>query len=113
MDRLNGEKIAIYARISTAKQSDNDESISDQITRCKAFAMDVGCPVVGTYVELGPGFTTSRPRAYQQMVADACWGKFEAIVLHSPSRLSRNAVDYAKARAELGLFGVELVTVAQ
>lgn len=113
MDGLKGEKVAIYARVSTIKQAHNDVSIPDQIRRCQTFAVDRGGQVVETYIEPGASATTTSRPVYQQMLADARTGKFSVIVAHSLSRLFRNALDYMKARAELRATGVKLVSVTQ
>ena len=113
MDRFDGEEVAIYARVSTTKQADNDVSIPDQIARCEAFASDKGGSVIKTYVEPGASATTTSRRVYQQMLSDARDGKFKIIVAYSLSRLFRNALDYMKARAELRSAGVKLISVTQ
>ncbi len=113
MERFDGEKVAIYARVSTIKQANNDVSIPDQIARCGAFASDKGGILVETYVEPGASATTTSRRVYQQMLSDARAGKFKIIVAYSLSRLFRNALDYMKARAELRSAGVKLVSVTQ
>lgn len=64
MDRFDGEKVAIDARVSTTRQADNDVSIPDQLARCGAFASDKGGTVVETYVEPGASATTTSRRVY-------------------------------------------------
>ena len=95
------KNVAIYARVSTTRQAENDVSIPDQTARCEAFATDKGGTVVETYIEPGASATTTSRPVYQKMLADARAGNFSVIVAFSLSRLFRNALDYMKARAEL------------
>ena len=107
------KNVAIYARVSTTRQAENDVSIPDQTARCEAFATDKGGTVVETYIEPGASATTTSRPVYQKMLADARAGNFSVIVAFSLSRLFRNALDYMKARAELRSAGVKLVSVTQ
>lgn len=110
---LAGKKVAIYARVSTARQADNNVSIPDQIARCERFVLDSGGVPIETYVEPGGSATTTARPVYLRMIEDARAGKFKVIVTFALSRLFRNALDYMQTRAELRSCGIKLISVTQ
>ena len=81
-------RAALYLRVSTGRQADNDLSIPDQRRQAKAYCASRGWEVVADYV--GPGVSaTDERRPEFQRVIDAATTKppaFEGIVVHSFSR---------------------------
>ena len=79
-------QIAIYARISTAKQ-DND----NQLVQLRDFAAKQGWPIVGEYVDQESGSKADRP-AFKQLFEDASRRKFDLVLFWALDRLSREGV---------------------
>ncbi len=101
-------KAAIYARYSTAMQS--EQSIADQLRVCTRLAERHGFGVVAEFGDAAiSGGTTARP-SYQRMLAAARRREFDVIVAEDTSRLWRNLSEQAPRIAELRDLGVHVVT---
>ena len=80
---------AIYARVSSAIQAQEDKtSIDEQITEMEAYCEEKGLRIVARYQEVGKGWSKKRPE-FQRMLADAKNGRFDTIVCWKSDRLSR------------------------
>jgi len=85
---------ALYLRISTGRQADNDLSIPDQRRQAKAYCASRGWEIAADYVEPGASATDDRRPGFQRMI-DAATTKpaaFDVIVVHSFSRFFRDQV---------------------
>lgn len=82
-------KAAIYARVSSAIQAQEDKtSIDEQIAEMEAYCVKKGLQIVARYQEVGKGWSKNRPE-FQRMLADAREGRFDTIVCWKSDRLSR------------------------
>ena len=79
-------KIAIYARVSTTKQ-DNE----NQLAQLHEFAGKQGWEVFDNYVDQESGGTSDRAQ-FQRMFADASKRKFDLVLFWALDRLSREGV---------------------
>ena len=79
-------KIAIYARVSTDKQ-DNE----NQLVQLRDFAAKQGWNVVGEYVGCESGAKSDRAE-FQRMFADASKRRFDLVLFCALDRLSREGV---------------------
>lgn len=79
----------IYARVSTDEQQDN-YSLPSQLQACRDYADQHGYTVVGEYSDAFTGTTLNRPQL-NSVTFQA--GTFDALIVHSVSRLSRDPVD--------------------
>lgn len=79
-------KIAIYARVSTEKQ-DNE----NQLVQLREFAAKQDWNVVGEYVDRESGAKSDRAE-FQRMFADASKRKFDLVLFWALDRLSREGV---------------------
>ena len=79
-------KIAIYARVSTEKQ-DNE----NQLVQLREFASKQGWNVVAEYVDRESGAKSDRAE-FQRMFADASKRKFDLVLFWALDRLSREGV---------------------
>jgi len=79
-------KIAIYARVSTEKQ-DNE----NQLVQLREFASKQGWNVVAEYVDRESGAKSDRAE-FQRMFADASTRKFDLVLFWALDRLSREGV---------------------
>lgn len=79
-------RIAIYARVSTEKQ-DNE----NQLVQLRDFAAKQGWNVVAEYVDRESGAKSDRAE-FQRMFADASKRKFDLVLFWALDRLSREGV---------------------
>ena len=87
--RTEGNRAAIYARVSDKSQDTEDKtSISEQIGDMEAYCERRGLAIVASYQEVGKGWSKKRPE-FQRMLADAGRGRFDTIVCWKSDRLSR------------------------
>jgi DNA invertase Pin-like site-specific DNA recombinase len=79
-------KIAVYARVSTTKQ-DNE----NQLAQLHEFAAKQGWEVFDNYVDQESGSTSDRAE-FQRMFADASKRKFDLVLFWALDRFSREGV---------------------
>src|ERR1700731_4892144 len=105
-------QIAIYARVSTGRQAENDLSIPDQLRQMHQWAERNGHVIVKEYIEPGASATDDKRPVFQDMVNDATMkaSPFQAIIVHSLSRFFRDLVMGAMYQKKLLKAGVSLVS---
>ena len=87
--RENGNRAAIYARVSDKSQAEDDKtSISEQINEMEAYCESKGLTITARYMEVGRGWSKKRPE-FQRMLTDAKRRRFDIIVCWKSDRLSR------------------------
>ncbi|MDP1679834.1 MAG: recombinase family protein [Candidatus Nitrotoga sp.] len=93
--------VALYARVSTTRQAENDLPIIDQLRQLHEWAKANGHLVVQEYVEPGASATDDKRPVFQKMIADALMKPptFEAIIIHSLSRFFRNGIEFGSYAA--------------
>lgn len=96
--------VALYARVSTVRQADNDLSIPDQLRQLNEWCKANGHLVVHEYVEPGASATDDKRPLFQQLINDAMQKPqaFEAIIIHSFSRFFRDAIQFGVYERKLG-----------
>src|SRR5260370_35664907 len=85
-------RAALYLRVSTGRQADNDLSIPDQRRQVKGYCASRGWEIVAEYIEPGVSATDDRRPEFQRMI-DAATSKppaFDGIADHSSSRSFRD-----------------------
>ena len=85
-------RAALYLRVSTGRQAENDLSIPDQRRQAKGYCASRGWEIVADYVEPGLSATDDRRPEFQRMI-DAATTKppaFDVILVHSFSRFFRD-----------------------
>jgi DNA invertase Pin-like site-specific DNA recombinase len=108
-------RAALYLRVSTGRQADNDLSIPDQRRQAKAYCASRGWEIVADYVEPGASATDDRRPEFQRMI-DAATAKppaFDMIVVHSFSRFFRDQFQLEFYVRRLAKNGVRLVSITQ
>src|SRR6202035_3799797 len=108
-------RAALYLRVSTGRQADNDLSIPDQRQQAKGYCTSRGWEIVADHVEPGVSATDDRRPEFQRMI-DAATTKppaFEAIVVHSFSRFFRDQFQLEFYVRRLAKAGVRLVSITQ
>jgi len=99
---------AIYARVSTEKQ-EKQETVKSQVEALRKYARQNKHGIVGEYIDEGySGELLDRP-ALDRLRDDAKSGIFEALLIHSPDRLSRKFVYQALLEEEIKKAGIRIV----
>jgi site-specific DNA recombinase len=107
--------IALYARVSTTRQADNDLSIPDQLRQLYEWAKANGHLVVQEYVEPGASATDDKRPVFQQMIHDAMMKPpaFEVIIIHSLSRFFRDGIEFGVYERKLLKNKVKVISITQ
>ena len=107
--------VALYARVSTTRQAENDLSIPDQLRQLNEWAKANGHLVVQEYVEPGASATDDKRPVFQKMIADAMIKPpaFEAIIIHSLSRFFRDGIEFGVYERKLAKNKVKVVSITQ
>ena len=107
--------VAIYARVSTSRQAENDLSIPDQLRQLNEWAKTNGHLVVREYIEQGASATDDKRPEFQQMIADAMMKPpaFEAIIIHSLSRFFRDGIEFGVYERKLAKNKVKVISITQ
>src|ERR1700720_4242034 len=108
-------RAALYLRVSTGRQADNDLSIPDQRRQAKGYCASRGWEIVAEYVEPGLSATDDRRPEFQRMI-DAATTKppaFDVVLVHSFSRFFRDQFQLEFYVRRLAKAGVRLVSITQ
>ncbi len=106
------KRVAIYARVSTEMQAEEEIPITGQIEECQRFAASRGWEVVGIYKDEGyTGRNIQRP-AFSEMlsVAKQKPRPFDKVVTWKGSRIARNVQDRLACQALLQKQGIAIVS---
>ncbi|MFB9150962.1 recombinase family protein [Roseovarius ramblicola] len=104
-------RIAIYARFSSAMQS--EASIEDQTRLCVEHADRLGGSVVGTFSDMAlSGASMHRP-GLESLMRQAEQGAFDIVLVEALDRLSRDQADMATLFKRLSFHGVKIVTLSE
>jgi len=109
-------QIAIYARVSTGRQAENELSVPDQLRQMRQWAERNGHVVVKEYIEAGATATNDKRPVFQDMMAEATMkhpAPFQMVVVHSFSRFFRDMIEATLYQKKLGKNGVKLVSITQ
>ena len=100
-------RAVIYARYSTDLQ--NDKSVEDQISLCRAYAERQGFKVVRDYFDRAKSGASmfGRPSLADLMQA-AERGNFDVLISESPDRISRDIADLAHVHKTLKFRGIAI-----
>ncbi|MCV0387187.1 MAG: recombinase family protein [Nitrobacter sp.] len=108
-------RAALYLRVSTGRQAENDLSIPDQRRQAQEFCKARGWQVVIEFVDAGLSGTDDRRPELQRLLDLAAGGDspFDVVVVHSFSRFARDhfALEYHVRRLRKN--GVKLVSITQ
>ena len=107
--------VAIYARVSTVRQAENELSIPDQLRQAREWAERNGHLIIQEYVEPGASATDEKRPVFQQLMADAMLkpSPFEAIVIHSLSRFFRDPIEFGVHERRLKKNKVSVISITQ
>lgn len=107
--------VALYARVSTTRQAENDLSIPDQLRQLHEWCKANGHLVVHEYIEPGASATDDKRPIFQQMITDAMQKvpAFEAIIIHSLSRFFRDGIEFGVYERRLLKNKVKVISITQ
>jgi site-specific DNA recombinase len=85
---------ALYLRVSTGRQAEQDLSIPDQRRQLLAYCQLRGIEIVSEFVEPGATATDDKRPGFQRMIDEASHrpSPFNCIIVHSFSRFFRDQV---------------------
>lgn len=108
-------QVALYARVSTTRQAENDLSIPDQLRQLRDWAKTNGHIVVFEYIEPGASATDDKRPVFQQMITEALQKppQFEAIIIHSLSRFFRDGIQFGVYERKLAKNKVKVISITQ
>lgn len=107
--------VALYARVSTTRQADNDLSIPDQLRQMQEWCKALGHVAVHEYIEPGASATDDKRPVFQRMIADAQAKPrtFDAIIIHSFSRFFRDGIEFGVYERKLAKLGIQVISITQ
>lgn len=107
--------VALYARVSTTRQAENDLSIPDQLRQLSEWCKANGHLVVREFVEPGASATDDKRPVFQQLINDAMQKPqlFEAIIIHSLSRFFRDGIQFGVYERKLIKNKVKVISITQ
>ncbi len=111
----HSQRVAVYARVSTAKQAEADLSIPDQLASARAYCERHGWTVAAEFIEPGASGTDDQRPAFQRLIEEATGSArpFDVVLVHSLSRFARDLVAVELATRRLDKVGVRLVSMTQ
>ncbi|NOU00871.1 MAG: recombinase family protein, partial [Gallionella sp.] len=107
--------VALYARVSTAKQFDKDLSIPDQLKQMREWSRANGHIIVAEYIEGGATATDDRRPEFKMMIEHAaslpC--PYQAVIVHSRSRFFRDLFEFLSYERKLKRLGCRVISITQ
>lgn len=109
------KRVAIYARVSTARQAAHDISIPDQLREARAYCRKRGWEIAREYVEPGASARDDKRPEFRRLIDDACTdhSPYDIVLVHSLSRFFRDAIEQGLHKRKLEKYGVLLLSVTQ
>jgi len=107
--------VALYARVSTARQAEKDLSIPDQLNQMRDWCVKNGYTVAMEYIEAGASATDDKRPVFQKMIADATDDSepYEAVIIHSRSRFFRDMFEFLNYERMLNRAHCKIVSITQ
>src|SRR5664280_873474 len=94
--------VALYVRVSTARQAEKDLSIPDQLRQTREWCKAKNHQIAIEYIEPGASATDDKRPVFQQMMTEAC---------QNPSAF--DAIEFGLCERRLKKFGVSVVSITQ
>ena len=86
-DKVDANKVAIYARVSSSENKDN---LVAQVERLTQYAIAKGYQIVSTYAEVGSGINDKRPKLEKLLTEN----NYSKIIIEHKDRLTRVGFNY-------------------
>src|SRR5215469_5319705 len=109
------KRAAIYARVSTTRQAENDISIPDQLAQARKFCEARGWYVAREFVDPGASARNDKRPQFQAMMDKVCVdpSPIDVVLVHTQSRFFRDVAGYVVSKKRLAGHGVSLVSMTQ
>src|SRR5437588_4078361 len=109
------KRVAIYARVSTTRQAENDISIPDQIAQARKHCEARGWYVAREFVDPGASASDDKRPQFQAMMDAGCVdpSPFDIVLVHSQSRFVTDAEGYVGSERRLQKHGISLVSMTE
>ena len=90
------KRVAVYARVSTTRQAENDISIPDQLAQAKRYCKAKGWHVIREFVGAGASARDDKRPEFRSLMDAACVdpSPFDVVLVHSQSRFFRDTAGY-------------------
>lgn len=99
----------IYARVSTARQAEDELPIESQLEQCRNKARDIGAEIVGTFVDPGiSGRDENRP-AFIEAIGTCRDQRVTYFITWNTKRFARNAVYAELRKRDLDKIGTKVI----
>jgi DNA invertase Pin-like site-specific DNA recombinase len=107
---VNGQRFAFYGRLSTTDKQDPALSFPSQLKACERRVGELGGTITCEFTDQESGAKADRPgwTALTHEARDRTGRRFEAVVIYSTSRLSRDRVHAGLFERELRKVGVPI-----
>lgn len=108
------KRFAIYARIATPQELNDNFPMQEQIRRCKEYGQQQGYQLVEecVYEEVGSGSSIDR-QVLKAVLSAAEEGKFDVLIIRSFDRISRNVNLVEKVIRTLEEYGVKIISATE
>jgi len=103
------ERVALYARVSTADKNQDPEV---QLVRLRDYAASRGIEVVGEYVDVASGANPNRPQL-EEMMGAARQRKLDTVIIVRLDRITRSLTNLLGLIEDLDRWGVHLMCLDQ
>ncbi|HEX3675200.1 MAG TPA: recombinase family protein [Rhizomicrobium sp.] len=109
------KRVAVYARVSTTRQAENDISIPDQLAHARRHCEARGWHIIREFVDAGASARDDKRPEFQRMMGAGCVdpSPFDVVLVHSQSRFFRDTAGYVVSKKRLQKHGVSLVSMTQ
>lgn len=109
------KRVAVYARVSTTRQAENDISIPDQLAQARKYCEARGWYAVREFVDPGASARDDKRPQFQALMDATCVdpSPVDVVLVHSISRFFRDLTGYTFWKRKLEKHGVSLVSITQ
>src|SRR5579864_783644 len=109
------KRVAVYARVSTIRQAENDISIPDQLAQARRYCGGRSWIVAREFVDPGASARDEKRPEFQRLIDMACVdpSPFDVVLIHSQSRFFRETAGYLVYKRKIEKHGVALVSMTQ
>ncbi len=109
------KRVAVYARVSTARQAENDISIPDQLAQARRYCDGRSWIVVREFVDSGASARDDKRPEFQRLMDVTCEdpSPYDVVLVHSQSRFFRDTAGYLLYKHKIEKHGVALVSITQ
>ena len=109
------KRVAVYARVSTTRQAENDISIPDQLAQARRYCEGKGWHLVAQFIDPGASARDDKRPEFQRLMDTSCIdpSPFDVVLVHSQSRFFRDTAGYVVSKRRLDRHGVLLVSMTQ